>query len=133
MATLPDTSVWIDYLRHGVQGTGARLDGLLADGDVLICGPVAAELTSGVADEAERAELWRLLSGLSWAGLDRVGWLRVAEVKHALDRAGTTVALTDIEIAVCGSQAGAAVWSFDSDFRRLAEAMPELSLVDRWE
>lgn len=129
MTTLPDTSVWIDYLRHGLEGPAARVDSLLADGEVLVCGPVAAELTSGIADDGQRAELWSLLGGLPWVRLDRNGWLRVAEIMRALDRGGSTVALTDIEIAVAGSHADAVVWSFDSDFQRVADVMPELTLV----
>lgn len=128
MATLPDTSVWIEFLRSGRDGPGARLDDLLSARQAITCGPVAAELAGGIAGE-RRAELWRRIAGLSWATLDRAGWLRVAEVKHELDRAGEPVALVDLQIAVTGARAGAEVWSLDSGFERIAARMPELALV----
>lgn len=125
MTVLADTSVWVDYLRHGTNGSAAELDALLAAGDVVLCGPVAAELLSGIA-ETGREELWQLLAGLRWAELGRAEWRRVGDVAAALRRSGTTVALTDIEIAVAAVGADALLWSRDSDFDRVAGALPDL-------
>lgn len=93
----------------------------------VMCGPVAAELAAGPVGP-RRTSLWDQLGRLTWVEMNRRDWLRVGEVKHTLDRSGSRVALTDIQIAVCGASAGASVWSFDSDFERIARAMPELRL-----
>lgn len=127
MRVLADTSVWVDYLRHGADGPAGDLDGYLASGSVVLCGPVAAELLAGVADSG-RDELWQLLAGLSWAELGREEWRRVGDVAAAVRRAGTTVALADIEIAVAAAAADAVLWSPDSDFARVEAVLPSLRL-----
>ena len=126
MTVLADTSVWVDYLRDGVTGPGGGLDGLLASGEVVVCGPVVAELLAGVA-AGRRDELWQLLSGLPWADLGRVEWRRVGDLAASLRSSGTSVALTDIEIAVAAVTAGASLWSRDADFDRIGVALAELT------
>jgi predicted nucleic acid-binding protein len=118
VTVLADTSVWVEYLRLGVVGPAAELDALLAAGEVVICGPVAAELIAGVASH-RRHELWSLLMGLPWAEIGRNEWYRVGEVAATLRGAGQTVALTHIEIAVAAVSNGAQLWSRDSDFNRV--------------
>jgi predicted nucleic acid-binding protein len=125
VTVLADTSVWVDYLRRGTAGDAAKLDALLAAGDVVMCGPVAAELLAGISDEG-RDELWRQLAGLPWADLGRPHWRTIGDAAAAVRRSGTTVALTDIEIAVAAMTADADLWSPDSDFDRLAVALPHL-------
>ena len=125
MSVLADTSVWVDYLRDGRSGRAADLDGLLADGEVVMCGPVAAELIAGVAPDLS-ATLWRRFSGLTWADLDRSAWFRVGQVSSSLRRSGQRVALTDIQIAVAATQVDALLWTRDSDFDRVQEALPQL-------
>lgn len=122
---LPDTSVWVDYLRHGQGGRTVALREQLEARQAVVCGPVVAELIAGTRrEDAER--LGGLLSGLPWADIDRAGWRRIGQVAGALRRAGTAVALTDITIAVAAIQAGATVWTADTDFVRIQSAAPEL-------
>ena len=128
MTVLADTSVWVDYLREGLPGPGGRLDTFLAAGEVVMCGPVAAELLAGIA-EGGRDELWRLLAGLPWADLGRSEWRQVGDVAASVRRAGATVALTDIEIAVAAVAADARLWTRDSDFVRVAAVLPALQRV----
>lgn len=125
MTVLADTSVWVDYLRNGPEGRAEALDGLLAERDVVVCGPVVAELLAGTAPR-HREELRRLFDGLPWADLDRPQWHRVGEVAAVLRGRGETVALTDVEIAVAAEQAGAALWSDDTDFERIEGVMDAL-------
>jgi predicted nucleic acid-binding protein len=124
VTVLADTSIWVDYLRRGTSGRD-RLDSLLADGEVVLCGPVVAELLAGVADQ-QRDELWRLLSSLPWAEVGRLQWRRVGEVASRLRAGGATTALTDIEIAVAAADAGALLWSAGRDFDRIASELPGL-------
>ena len=126
MTVLADTSIWVDYLRTGVHGPGEALDGLLASGEVVVCGPVVAELLAGVA-AGRRDELWKLLGGLPWADLGRAEWRRVGDLAASLRSSGTSVALTDVEIAVAAVTAGARLWARDSDFDRLGAVLDELT------
>lgn len=127
LSVLPDTSVWVDYLRNGPRGRVEALDGLLASRDAMICGPVIAELLAGVL-KPEEPELRLRLAGLPWAELDHEAWQQVGDVSHTLRAAGTPVALTDIEVAVAAVRAGAKMWSFDADFETIAGVLPDLQL-----
>ena len=126
MTVLADTSIWVDYLRGGVTGPGGPLDELLGEGEVVVCGPVVAELLTG-AVAGGRNELWQLLSGLPWADLGRAEWRRVGDLAASLRSSGTSVALTDIEIAVAAVTAEARLWSRDSDFDRIGAVLPDLA------
>lgn len=129
MTVLPDTSVWVDYLRTGIQGPAAELDGLLAHGEIVTCGPVVAEIMAG-ATPANRDELWYLLSGLPWSDLGRAQWRRTGDVAAGLRAAGVGVPLTDIEIAVASVTANAALWTRDADFVRVQTVLPDLVLYE---
>lgn len=127
MRLLPDTSVWVDYLRGGASGPAGELDGLLERGTVLVCGPVVAELLAGAAP-AQRDELWMALGSLSWAEIDRAAWRQAGEVANDLRRSGTSVPLTDVVIAVACARSEATLWTNDRDFQRIREALPQLEL-----
>jgi predicted nucleic acid-binding protein len=125
VTVLADTSVWVDYLRHGRDGEAGALDHLLTSGEVVVCGPVVAELLAGTS-QRQRGELWQLLSGLEWADLGRPEWRRIGEVAAELRAAGTSVALTDIQIAVAAVAGGARLWSGDGDFDQIAAVLDRL-------
>jgi predicted nucleic acid-binding protein len=101
--------------------------GLLDRGEVATCGPVAAEILAGAEGEvAER--IWATLSSLPWVQLPAAGWREVGAVARLLRRSGKGLPLTDVVIAVAAARGGHALWSFDSDFERIAPALPELEL-----
>ena len=128
MTVLPDTSIWVDYLRSGTSGPAAALDDLLARESAVVCGPVLAELLAGTP-AGQRDALWHALEALPWAELERSAWRRVGEVAHALRANGESVPLTDLTIAVAAVGADASLWTRDDDFDRIRSALPELELV----
>lgn len=125
MTVLPDTSVWVEYLRKGQRGDAWPLDGLLESGSVVVCGPIAAELLAGTR-ENDRSDLWSALYALPWAPLGSGEWRQVGNVAGALRERGSMVALTDVEIAVAAVNFGAQLWTRDSDFARVAEVLVDL-------
>ncbi|MHB8619329.1 MAG: PIN domain-containing protein [Chloroflexota bacterium] len=125
MPLLADTSVWVAYLRQGLRGPARALDGWLAAGGVVLCGPVAAEILAG-APLSSRGTLRQLLGGLDWVHLDQDGWFRAGEAAAELRAKGNTVALTDIQVALAAIAGRAELWTFDGDFQRVATALPEL-------
>lgn len=129
MTVLPDTSIWVDYLRSGTAGPAATLDDLLERESAVVCGPVLAELLAGAPPE-RRDELWHALEALPWADLARSDWQRVGELGHDLRAAGDSVPLTDLAIAVAAVSAGASLWTNDSGFARIRSALPELELLE---
>ena len=130
MIVLPDTSVWVRYLRRGTATTvGVALDSFLEERSVVVCGPVLAELLAGTPEDRQ-AQLWSLLSVLPWARLEAEEWHLVGETVARLRAAGETVGLTDISIAVAAAAAGATLWTLDDDFTRVGKVLPTLRLHD---
>jgi predicted nucleic acid-binding protein len=127
VTVLPDTSIWVELLREGKRGPAGELDRLLEEHSVLACGPVVAELLAGTPPERQE-ELWLLLSSLPWAELDAFGWREIGLVAGRLRRAGGSLPLTDVVIAVCAARARAVLWTGDEDFMRIAEVLPSLEL-----
>jgi len=124
---LPDTSVWIPYFRSRSGEVGDRLETLIGEGEVAICGPVLAELLAGATD-SQRESIVGTVGGLPLADLDRTSWEEVGAVARRLRQTGQTLPLTDLAIAVVAARAGHALWSLDSDFERIAPALGGLEL-----
>jgi len=124
---LADTSVWIPYFRNASGVDGDHLEALIEDGQVVICGPVLAELLGG-AGETQRVSILETVGDLPWADLDHASWQDVGAVARRLREAGQALPLTDLLIAVAAARAGHALWSFDADFERIAAAFDVLEL-----
>ena len=127
---LPDTSVWIAFLRPGGEDITRELSAMLERREVLACGPVVAELVAGTRP-TDRATLLGSLSGLPWAELDHQAWQSVGLLAAELRDRGQVIPLTDLEIAVAAHSSGATLWSADHHFERLAPLLDglELSLI----
>jgi len=106
----------------------AVLSQLLDADEVGLTAPVRTELLSGVAPK-DRAALKRALSALpilyptddTWRLID--GWTEKAA------KAGQHFGLGDLLVGALAAEAGALVWSLDSDFSR----MEKLKLVECYE
>jgi predicted nucleic acid-binding protein len=130
VSVLPDTSIWVDYLRAGKDGPAGALDNLLANQAVVVCGPVLAELLAGT-EPNDRDDVWHALASLPWAELEHDAWRQVGELAFELRAVGLSLPLTDLEIAVACLRAGASLWTRDADFTRLRSSLPELDLYER--
>ena len=124
---LPDTSIWITYLRRGGDRVSAELGAALDRDQVLACGPVVAELVAGARPE-DRQALLDAMGGLPWADLGRESWGRVGLLAAELRGRGEALPLTDLEIAVAAHMAGATLWTSDRDFERLVPLLDGLEL-----
>ncbi|HET9162772.1 MAG TPA: PIN domain-containing protein [Solirubrobacterales bacterium] len=124
---LPDTSVWVDYSRRGLEGETAGMRELLDRGEIVTCGPVAAELLVG-ADGDVAEQMWGMLSSIPWVQLPTMSWREVGRLGHLLRQAGQALPLTDLAIAFAAARGGHLLWSLDSDFERIAPALDDLEL-----
>ena len=124
---LPDTSIWVAYLRPGSIDLTVALNHELEGGEVLVCGPVLAELAAG-ARPADRQTLVSTLASLPWADLSRRAWQSVGLLAAELRDHGEMVPLTDLEIAISACESSATLWSADRHFERVAAHLPVLDL-----
>ncbi len=130
---LPDTSVWIEYLRSGPSSPGPggsasaaeELDPLIKHEQIVTCGPVVAELLAGARGQ-QRVELAEQLGAQPWVDLKRADWLTMGHVAAKLAERGQTTPLVDVQIAVCSVKAKAELWTLDHDFERIADALDGL-------
>jgi len=123
---LADTSVWVDYLRGTGSLAASAFDDRLLAHDIVMCGPVATELLTGV-DARQRARLWEAISGLAWVDLDRDDWLVAGEVRAELRQRGVQVAFVDALIAVAAASR-ATLWTLDRAFERIVEVLEPLEV-----
>ena len=124
---LPDTSIWVAYLRPGSEEVTDELRSALDRHEVFTCGPVVAELVAG-APPRDRTTLLDTFRGLPWADLDREAWGSVGLLAAELRDRGETVPLTDVEIAVAAHTVGATLWTTDGDFARVTPLVDGLDV-----
>ena len=123
---LADTPVWIDYLRGTPSAAADELDQRLAAREVLMCGPVAVELLTGV-DATERMRLWEAFAAMGWADIGRSDWFVAGDLRAKLRERGVQVSLPDVLIAAAAVDR-ATLWTRDHDFEHIAQALDSLDL-----
>lgn len=101
---------------------------LIRERQLYICGPVRAEILTGIRDEHFK-EVEMALDALPWVDLDKRAWMQVARVSSRLHFSGSKTPLTDIEIAVAAVCCNAKLWTLDSDYGRIAGELSELQLA----
>ncbi len=123
---LADTSIWIDYLRGTASTAADELDERLAAHEVLMCGPVAAELLTGMGPK-ERLRMWEILSAMTWADVTRPDWFLAGDVRAELRERGIQVSLADVLIAGAATNR-ATLWTRDQHFSAIAAVLQTLDL-----
>ncbi|MEA2190330.1 MAG: hypothetical protein QOI73_451 [Solirubrobacteraceae bacterium] len=123
---LADTSVWIDFLRGTRSQAADELDRRLAEHSVLMCGPVATELLTGI-EARERIRLWETLSAMAWADIARADWYMAGDLRAELRDRGVQVSLPDVLIAAAAATR-ATLWTRDRHFEQIAEVLEPLEV-----
>src|SRR5882724_10042312 len=114
-----DSSVWIAFFRGGDDSVKRELGRLLDADDVGLPAPVRLELLSG-ASRADGTRLRRLLSALPLLFPAPPVWPKVETWIEKASRAGERFGARDLLIAGIADEHGAALWSRDADFVRMA-------------
>jgi predicted nucleic acid-binding protein len=118
---LVDTSAWIDFFRD--RGSlAARVDELLAENEVALCGPVLTELARGLRPGRERTRVLDLLRGCHFLAQPHDLWSEAGELGALLGRRGTAVKSMDLLIAVHALAHAVPVLTADSDFTLMQRA-----------
>jgi predicted nucleic acid-binding protein len=118
-ALFVDTSVWVEFFR-GVPLP--PLEEALHDGLVVLAPIVAAELLSAPLSKVERRSLVALLQDLPLHPTPLHHWLAVGALRAQLSKKGLSISTLDAHVAECAIEAGAALWSNDAIFRKVAKA-----------
>jgi predicted nucleic acid-binding protein len=95
---LVDTSVWVDFFRHGESPASRELDHLLEEGQAVLCGIVELELLQGLR-ASDKPFLTELISGLPYIETIREDFQKSGEILGALRAKGFQIPATDGLIA----------------------------------
>jgi predicted nucleic acid-binding protein len=115
---LVDSTVYIDLLRQR-QDPRAALAQLLRNGGLGCCEIVRLEVLRGIIAPAFRAEMEAFFDLVPALPLSPAVWRRALDLGWSLDRKGEVLPLTDLLIAACALQHGAALVSNDRHFTRI--------------
>ena len=115
-AILVDSSFWIGEARQR-RDPVVRLGALAYESDLAICGVVRCEVARGVRDSQVLERLRRFWDVMIYLPTDAALWRSVEDLLWKLDRTGRQIPLPDAVIACCALRMGAAVLTYDSDFR----------------
>ncbi len=122
---LVDSSSWIHFLRpNGDPEVRARVEAALTAGEACWCPLVRLELWNGAAGDRDRKSLRDFEAVLPELPIDDEVWSGAYELARRARSAGVSVPATDMLIAACARRHGAELETADSDFERLAAAVP---------
>jgi len=125
---LVDTSAWIEFFR-GRAPFASTVDGLLAENEVALCGPVVTELRRGLRSARERARVMELLEGCHLLAQPQALWDEAGELGALLGRRGATVKSLDLLIATYALAHAVPILTLDADFAAMQRAGAGLLLA----
>jgi len=123
---LPDSSYFITRAREGVdpfQELRAHAD----EREFATCGLVLMEVCRGRREPSVYQRFRERFSVMIFIPATSSTWERATQLAWSLDRQGIVIPATDLLIATCALQAGAAVLTRDAHFHQV----PGLEVLER--
>ncbi|PZR79204.1 MAG: hypothetical protein DLM52_01450, partial [Chthoniobacterales bacterium] len=117
--------VYMHLLRGGFD-PAAALAGRFVAAELVSCDIVRCEVLRGIVRPKARQQLAAFFDLLVHVRMDQEAWQRTEELAWRLDRAGATLPLTDLIIAVCAFRADAEILTRDRHF----QMVPSLRLAE---
>ena len=124
---IADTSIWINAQRRPESGDSVEFWRLYDSREIVMVGPVLAELLHGAQTQREFNVLLAHLDALSYLEVDQETWSLVGRIGRDLGREGGPIGFSDSITAALAIQHACAVYTLDGDFARV----PGLSLHRR--
>ena len=121
---IADTSIWINAQRMPESSDGLEFWSLFDRREILIVGPVFAELLQGSRTQREFDALLSHIDALDYLEIDRDTWQIVARIRRHLSKRGCQIGFSDSITAALSIQHDAPIYTLDGDFERV----PELKL-----
>lgn len=118
MATLIDTSAWIELYRRGSSPAALRLKELAQEGNAVLCGPVEAELIRGARD-SEVDALLEDFSHFPHLDTQRVDFLKSGDLMREAAARGGGLSPFDSVIAALCLRHKLNLLTLDSGFKRV--------------
>jgi len=122
---LPDTCIWIDFLRNRETALTLQLEQALLHSEVYTCGVVLYELLQGIRNPGEDEQVRAAFEALTMLEIPAKTWIAAARLSLNLRKQGITLPLSDILIATVAVENDLTVMTVDAHFQQI----PGLSLV----
>ena len=117
---LVDTSVWIAFFREGSSSAAKKLDALLEECEVCICGLIEAELMPGI-HKKDRARVRSLMTGLPCLETAVDIWNDVTDIQdRSLAQGLGPFSIPDLVVAAVALRHNVALFSLDKHFLSIA-------------
>jgi predicted nucleic acid-binding protein len=117
---LLDASVLVRYLRTRDPQLAKQLNEL----ELGICGITRAEILHGSKDDADRAQLVRLLDSFPPVPMAPTLWDKLGHNLCELRKSGIVIPFTDAAVATVAIEENVEVWAFDRHFPLMANVLP---------
>ncbi len=118
---IADTSVWINAQRMPESSDGLEFWSLFDRREILIVGPVFAELLQGSRTQREFDALLSHIDALDYLEIDRDTWQIVARIRRHLSKRGCMIGFSDTITAALSIQHDVPIYTLDGDFERVPE------------
>lgn len=119
---LIDTSAWLFALKKDFHPViKKRIEQLLVETDIAICGMIELELLGGTRSEKEYLRLKSRLDPLYYIETDKVLWDLSSKLAFDLKRKGISVPYADIVIAASALKEKATLVHADSHFDTISD------------
>ena len=116
---IADTSIWINAQRRPESDHSAEFWRLYDRREIVMVGPVVAELLHGSRTQREFDALAGHVDALSYLEVDRETWKHVGRIRRDLSRSGALIGFSDSVTAALAIQHDCAVYTLDGDFQRV--------------
>lgn len=123
---IPDSDVWIDYLKSPTSPHAMALQELIRNDEVALVGIVATEVLRGARTATRQTEIREMFAAVEYVETTLQAWETAGIIAAALDAEGSPIPLPDVIIAAVALQEGQQVFTRDKHFERI----PGLRLYD---
>jgi predicted nucleic acid-binding protein len=116
---IADTSVWINAQRLPESHNGREFWSLFDRREILMVGPVFAELLQGSRTQREFDTLLSRFNALDYLEVDLHTWQIVARIRRHLSKQGNQIGFADTITAALSIEHDIPLFTLDGDFMRV--------------
>jgi predicted nucleic acid-binding protein len=117
---LPDTCVWIDFLKNRNTTFTLQLEQALLQGEVYTCGVVLYELLQGIRNPGDDEQVQAAFDALVMFEVTAQTWVSAAKLTSELKKQGITLPMSDIIIAAVALEHNLTIMTVDQHFQQIA-------------
>ncbi|MCH9009513.1 MAG: PIN domain-containing protein [Chloroflexi bacterium] len=116
---IADTSAWIAFQTKPDSEFGRQFDALLAGDEIVMVGPVLAELLQGARSESDFSFFAERLGALAFLEADQATWIKAGELNYQLRARGRIIPMADLIVSALAIQHGIPVYTSAKDYQEV--------------